>query len=209
MAINLKLQTAQREDNKRQNIYGLSLSELNNQYEIIETLKENIGIVKDAIIKSGGWATKAAELLSCTTLQLTSAISQTPELLETFLEVREKYLDFAEIKLLGLVRAGDLEAIKFWLKCQGKKRGWIERPPNEQEIPNQAFTINIEPAFNFSENNETDEVINKAESKTIVDLQQEYKDINAAPELKSDLRRNKLENAFAKRDFEDETLWQK
>lgn len=210
MAINLKLKQAQSEDKEKHDIYGLSLRDLANPHAVVAILKDNPIIVKDAIKKSGGWITSAANMLSCTTLQLTFVISQTPELLETFLEVREKYLDFAEAKLLGLVKQGELEAIKFWLKCQGKDRGWTERPPNEQEIPHGAFTINIEPAFTFNNgNNDSNEVIKNAESKTLIDIKQEYKKPESAIAIKTDLKRNKLEMVFAQKDFNNEELWQK
>lgn len=208
MAINLKLKQAQNEDKEKQDIYGLNLRDLANPYGVVAVLKENPGIVKDAIKKSGGWVSKAATYLSCTTLQLTFAISQTPELLEAFLEVREKYLDFAEAKLLGLVKQGELEAIKFWLKCQGRDRGWTERPPTEQEIPHGDFTINIEPAFTFNNiDNGSSEVINNAESKTLIDIKQDYKKPEIAPKV--DLKRNKLETVFAEKDFNNEDLWQR
>lgn len=42
-------------------------------------------------------------------------------------DVKAKYLDLAENKLLQKINDGDLGAICFYLKCQGKHRGYIER----------------------------------------------------------------------------------
>ena len=71
-----------------------------------------------------------------------------PELLEIYTDIKEKYLDIAEIRLLGLVKAGDLEAIKYWLNNQGKKRGWGVK---KKVMIWDAIIFNVEPAFDMSE----------------------------------------------------------
>ena len=42
-------------------------------------------------------------------------------------EAREAFLDFAEGELFRQVREGNLTATIFYLKCQGKQRGYIEK----------------------------------------------------------------------------------
>lgn len=40
--------------------------------------------------------------------------------------IREERIDFAESKLMEKVAEGHIIAILFFLKCQGKQRGWME-----------------------------------------------------------------------------------
>lgn len=42
-------------------------------------------------------------------------------------EIREGLVDFAESKLLKKINDEDMTAIIFFLKCQGKSRGYVER----------------------------------------------------------------------------------
>ena len=42
-------------------------------------------------------------------------------------EQREKILDNVESTLYKQALAGNTTAMIFWLKCQGKSRGWVER----------------------------------------------------------------------------------
>ncbi len=60
-------------------------------------------------------------------------------------DIREESLDVAEEVLQGLIRAGDkriaLDATKFYLKTQGKTRGYVERI--ETEVQEQG-SIDIE-----------------------------------------------------------------
>ena len=49
-------------------------------------------------------------------------------------EVKETALDIAEDKLMGLIRDGNLGAICFFLKCQGKHRGYVERQKIDANI---------------------------------------------------------------------------
>src|SRR4030067_3305993 len=109
---------------EEQNVYSLNLTNLGKINSVLDILRENLPAVEDALQKSGGWITKAAGLLGCSSVILSKFVAQTPELLEVYQDIKEKYLDIAEIQLLKLVRSGELEAIKYWLNNQGKKRGW-------------------------------------------------------------------------------------
>ena len=80
-----------------------------------------------ALRKSGGFLTGAAKLLGISPGSLCQRISNHPELKAIQDEIKDSYLDMAETALLKKVKALDLGAICFYLKCQGKKRGYIER----------------------------------------------------------------------------------
>lgn len=57
-----------------------------------------------------------------------------PEFAEAVEEVNESNLDYAESKLLSLIRQENPTAIIFYLKTKGKKRGYIERVENEVDV---------------------------------------------------------------------------
>lgn len=52
-------------------------------------------------------------------------------------EIREGLIDFAESKLMQEVRSGNTTAILFFLKTQGKDRGYVERM--EQDVTVNKF----------------------------------------------------------------------
>ncbi len=54
-------------------------------------------------------------------------IRDSPLLKETLEDVREENLDLAESKLYEMIKSGDKIAIIFFLNCQGKARGYVER----------------------------------------------------------------------------------
>jgi hypothetical protein len=49
-------------------------------------------------------------------------------------DIKNIALDFVEDKLIGKIKDGDIVAILFYLKTQGKKRGYIERQETELTI---------------------------------------------------------------------------
>lgn len=57
-----------------------------------------------------------------------------PEFAEAVDNVNEANLDYAESKLLSLIRQENPTAIIFYLKTKGKNRGYIERVENEVEL---------------------------------------------------------------------------
>jgi len=168
---------------EEQNVYSLELNNMRKN-DVMNTLRENIPAVEDAIQKSGGWLTKAASLLGCSSLALAKFVAQSPELLEIYQDIKEKYLDIAEIKLLTLVKKGELEAIKYWLNNQGKKRGWGVK---EEDSGNKGNTIifNIEPAFTINDvKNQADERIKEIEAKEYIDVK--IKDVTLQEQKKEE-----------------------
>lgn len=91
--------------------------------------------VIEALQKAGGIIAGAARMLGYTRHALWERIQKSPTLKAAHEESRETNLDIAETQLLKKVQSGDMTGIIFFLKCQGKKRGYIEKAD---------LTINVE-----------------------------------------------------------------
>ena len=65
------------------------------------------------------------------TVQLWISKDATGKIKRAFQEAREKLLDIAETKLTSKIIDGNLTSIIFFLKTQGKARGWIEKIDNQ------------------------------------------------------------------------------
>lgn len=87
----------------------------------------------EALEKSGGLITFAAEMLNVDRTAIYKFLHRHPELQEDLERIRERMLDLAESKLYEKIKDGDTAAIFFYLKCLGKRRGYIER--QEYSIP--------------------------------------------------------------------------
>lgn len=84
--------------------------------DIITALDETKGLVFDA-----------AELIGCSVSTIYRRSLDTPAIKEAMQRHKGKRLDKAEYKLFDLIDAGNLGAIIFYLKTQGRDRGYIER----------------------------------------------------------------------------------
>ena len=83
---------------------------------IIKAVEESQGLLTLAAKKAG---------ISYTTIQRYRR--DNPTVAQAIEEARERTLDFAEGKLMENIRNGDNTAIIFYLKTQGKHRGYVER----------------------------------------------------------------------------------
>ncbi len=90
---------------------------------IIAALRENCGLLTLAARKAG---------VSYTTVKRYAA--EFPSVAEAILEAKENMLDFTEGKLFENIKAGDQASIFFYLKTQGKSRGYIERQDVKQDV---------------------------------------------------------------------------
>lgn len=70
--------------------------------------------------------THIAKALDCTRPTLDAWIGDDPDYKQAFIEARDQTLDLAETKLRELINDKNLGAICFYLKTQGKSRGFIE-----------------------------------------------------------------------------------
>lgn len=83
--------------------------------------------VKKALQEAKGFLTVAARSLGCISLTILNYIERYPDLKQIIKEEREKMKDYAETTLLGKIQKGDVACLLFFLKCQAKDRGYVER----------------------------------------------------------------------------------
>jgi hypothetical protein len=88
--------------------------------------------VETALRESGGYVTTAADLLDCSPTTVRKYLRESKQLREILFETRERMLDLAESELHKLMMSDKNDKVKvtaliFYLKCQGKDRGWIDR----------------------------------------------------------------------------------
>lgn len=84
------------------------------------TLEEVLQAVKG----SGAIMSVVATRLGCEWQTAKKYVLKYPEAVELFNSEELKGVDFAESKLLELVKNGDLNAITLYLKHKGRRRGW-------------------------------------------------------------------------------------
>ena len=109
--------------------------------------KVDIAVVIAAVKKCRGVRTKVAEMLGIARSTVQEYINRFPEVKEAFYEADNQMLDAVENKLefftQGYIPRSDgtkenvplalqLDAVKFYLRCKGKERGYTERV--EQEV---------------------------------------------------------------------------
>ena len=83
--------------------------------------------VLDAVAGSHGIVSLACKKLGCSWDCLDSYRRKYPQVAAGLTTAREETLDYAESRLFELIKSKNLIAILFFLKTQGKHRGWIER----------------------------------------------------------------------------------
>ena len=80
-----------------------------------------------ALVKTLGIVTQACELVKIERSTHYDWIKADKEYKRLVEDIQDVVLDFAESKLLKQVDEKDTTATIFFLKCRGKKRGYIER----------------------------------------------------------------------------------
>lgn len=91
------------------------------------TPKYTVEQVEEALRLSAGLLYGAAEKLRCAPSTVTNYVKRHKRLQRAIEEAKESTLDMAEAQLINLMQEGDRTAIIFYLKTQGKERGYIER----------------------------------------------------------------------------------
>jgi predicted transcriptional regulator len=83
--------------------------------------------VAEALVAAGGVQADAARILGCSRTTINGYVRRYPNLQELIINAREETLDLAESQLLKKVKEGNMTAIIFYLKTQGKQRGYVEK----------------------------------------------------------------------------------
>lgn len=83
--------------------------------------------IAEALQKAGGFVSHAAQQLGVTPSAVTNRVSRSEELKQILDDARYTHLDIAEVELLKAMKRGESWAVCFFLKCQGKGRGYVER----------------------------------------------------------------------------------
>ena len=86
--------------------------------------------VAQAIKKSRGILTGAAQALGCSRQTVDNYIKKYKTVKDAYAEARETTIDFVETKLLKNIDSGDTTAMIFFLKTIGRNRGYMERVEN-------------------------------------------------------------------------------
>ena len=98
--------------------------------------------IEKSIIRAFGNLSTAAKSLQVERATLYSWI-ESEGLEEAVVEGRNKRLDFVEGKLDQKINSGDTTAIIFFLKTQGKSRGYVERQEVTGKDGSKLFEVNI------------------------------------------------------------------
>lgn len=85
----------------------------------------------EALRDSQGMVAVAARSLGVSRQTIYNRMEKSPEVREAIEEAREFTTDRAETKLFQAIEEGEGWAVCFYLKCQGKERGYIERQQHE------------------------------------------------------------------------------
>lgn len=80
-----------------------------------------------ALVKTLGIVTQACEVVKIERSTHYDWIKADEEYKKAVEDIQDVVLDFAESKLLKQVEEKDTTATIFYLKCRGKKRGYVER----------------------------------------------------------------------------------
>lgn len=83
--------------------------------------------VVTALNETKGLPAVAAEKLGCTASTIYNYAKRYEAVREALTHQKEKRLDITEGQLWSLINAGNVTAIIFYLKTQGKHRGYVER----------------------------------------------------------------------------------
>ena len=91
-------------------------------------------LIVEGMIKTLGNVSKTCEMLGINRSTFYEYYNNDLEFKGKVDDIKNIALDFVEDKLIGKIKEGDIVAILFYLKTQGKKRGYVERQETELTI---------------------------------------------------------------------------
>lgn len=80
--------------------------------------------ILEALIAAGGIQSHAAKILKCSTGKISGYVTKSKKLQKHLKQIREEILDIAETALIKALKAEEAWAIKYYLNCKGKERGY-------------------------------------------------------------------------------------
>jgi len=83
--------------------------------------------IEQALWASGALLADAARMLGITRSTLDARVKRNAKLTALTKEIREDLTDFAESKLMDAMKKGNLGALCFYLRTQGRHRGYVEK----------------------------------------------------------------------------------
>jgi len=98
--------------------------------------------IAEALAKTGGLIGVTAQFLKCERRTVEKYVARYPSLQEVRDQAREEALDHTEWALIKAARAGEPWAVQWFLRYQGKARGYQEIRKTEQES-----TVRVEVAY--------------------------------------------------------------
>ena len=129
-------------------------------------------LLVDAMIKNFGNVSEACKVLNINRSMFYDYYNSDLEFKTQIDDIKNIALDFVESKLIGKIKEGDIVAILFYLKTQGKKRGYVERVENE---------ITIQPPIIIDWNDS----IQETEDIKAIEIKEDNKEIESNEEEQS------------------------
>lgn len=95
--------------------------------KMAKTRKFKPADIAAAVVKHRGDMASAADEVGCAVRTIYNYKDEYPEVADAIDESRKRTHSYVRGKLLELIDAGNVAAIIFYLKTQGKDEGWVER----------------------------------------------------------------------------------
>jgi hypothetical protein len=120
--------------------------------------KLKIKEVVKAVKESKGMLSAAADKLGVNYTTLWRYSKRYPAVQEAIDDQRDSVSDMAELKLFQSIRRGESWAVGFYLKPQGKGRGYVERTESNVDVTSKGKAINNEQRGNIPESTIVDTI---------------------------------------------------